>query len=233
MQAQDVMTKQVVTASAESTVLEIAELMLKHRISAIPIVESDNKIVGIVSEGDLVRRAENDTAKLGSWWLSLFTGNAAQAEKFTKSHGKNAKDVMTKDVLVAQESASLREIANLLEKNRFKRLPIVRDGNLVGIVSRANLIQAIIANQNSEGLQSNKSDTEIRAAIISTLRQEPWSDTKHTNIIVKDGVAHLWGTVTSETQARALLSAVASTAGVKDVVNNITVAHVLYSAIGA
>lgn len=232
MHAKDIMAKSVITGTEDSTVLDLAELMLKHHISAIPIIGNDRTLVGIVSEGDLVRRAENETAKPGSWWLALFAGKTVEAERFIKSHSKFARDVMTKDVLVAEEDATLEEIADQLERNRIKRLPIVRGKALVGIVSRANLIQAIVSSQLSNRPHKSKSDTDIRTAILSTLDQEPWFEGKHANVIVEDGVVYLWGTVTSETEARALHSAAASTPGVKDVKNNIAVAKVLYSAIG-
>jgi CBS domain-containing protein len=229
MYARDVMTAPVVTAQTDTTVYEIANMMIKHHISAIPIVSAGNEIVGIVSEGDLLRRMENDTARTDSWWLATFVGKAFEAEKFIKAHGVAAKDVMTEDVLVADEDTSLGEIAELLEKRRIKRLPIVRDGVLVGIVSRANLVQAIIVKKDAYNRAPRKSDTEIRSAIMEVLSQETWPETRHLNLVVTDGIVHLWGIVSSETQAQALRAAVTSARGVKSVVDNMKVVKVLYS----
>ncbi|MGI9483414.1 MAG: CBS domain-containing protein [Hyphomicrobiales bacterium] len=228
MHARDVMTAPVVTATPDATVLEIAEKLLEHHISAVPIVNEDSAILGIVSEGDLIRRTELGSGKRRSWWLAALAGKALAAEEFIKSHGMHARDIMTQDVLVADEDTPLWEIAEQLERCRIKRLPVVKDGKLSGIVSRANLLQALTLHRPDEDAAPTLKDKEIRARIMDVLKKEAWPETSHLNLVVKDGTVYLWGTVSSELQANALRAAAESTEGVKSVVDNTAVAKVLY-----
>ena len=146
MQARDIMTERVITVGPETTVREIATLLLERRISAVPVVEESGEIVGIVSEGDLIHRNEIGTELRGrSWWLRLFDDSAALAERYSKSHGAKARDVMTRDVVSVDETVSLADIAELLETKHIKRVPVIRDGRLAGIVSRADLVRALAA----------------------------------------------------------------------------------------
>src|SRR3972149_2283575 len=147
MHAKDVMTTQVVTVSLDAPVAEIAKQLVQRRISAVPVVDADGRPVGIVSEGDLMRRPETGGERHPSWWLALVAEAETQDREYVKSHGGRARDVMTRDLVTVTEEASLEEIATLLEKHRIKRVPVVREGKLVGIVSRANLLQGIVARQ--------------------------------------------------------------------------------------
>jgi CBS domain-containing protein len=142
MKARDVMVSPVITVKPSFSVKEVAKTFLERRISAAPVVDDQGKLVGIVSEGDLMHRAEAGTERQRSWWLRALTAEETLAAEYVKAHARKVADVMTRDVITATADTPLHEIAALLEKNSIKRVPIVKNGQLVGIVSRANLIQA-------------------------------------------------------------------------------------------
>lgn len=223
MHARDIMTSPAITASTETTLLEIARLMLDYQISAVPIVDENQTVVGLVSEGDLVRRSEIGTEQKHSWWLSMFGNATVLAEEFVKSHGVTANQVMTKDVITASEDTPLYQIAETLEKKKIKRVPILRDGAVVGIVSRANLLQALTLQQGNSAAAPSREDSVIREELIDLLHGEPWAKATHVNVLVSDGTVHLWGSVRSDAQRDALSVAAKGIAGVKDVTNH---AHV-------
>src|SRR5262245_53931442 len=143
MNAADVMVTEVITVGPDALVQDVAHLLLTNRISAVPVVASDGRLLGIVSEGDLMRRAEAGTGRRRSWWLAALTGREPTAADYVKEHARKVTDVMTRRVITAPPDTPLRDIANLLEKNGIKRVPIVENGKVVGIVSRANLLQAL------------------------------------------------------------------------------------------
>src|SRR5215467_281787 len=143
MRATDVMTSEVITVSEDTSVQAVAKLMAEHGISALPVVGRDNQVIGMVSEGDLLHRAETGTERRRSWWLEMMASTNKLAEDYIKSHSGKVKDVMTRNVLSVAETTPIGDIALLLETNRIKRVPVVRDGELVGIVSRAHLVQAL------------------------------------------------------------------------------------------
>src|SRR5690606_11257928 len=144
MRARDIMTTSVVTVSPETRVPDIARVLLERRISALPVVDGAGRVIGIVSEGDLLHRAENKTERRRSWWLDLISSADTLAEDYVKSHGLTAKDVMNAPVISATPDASLAELATLLERHGIKRVPILENGALVGIVSRADLLRGLI-----------------------------------------------------------------------------------------
>ena len=220
MHARDVMTTPVITAGPETKVLDIVNLMLDNRISAVPIVGDDERLIGMVSEGDLIRRSEIGTEPHRSWWLSAFGGAATLAEDFVKSHGVTASEIMTDEVVTATEDTPLWEVAETLEKRKVKRLPVVRDGRVVGIVSRANLLQAITAQRDKQTDVPTRDDRSIREALMDQLKGEPWSDMSHLNIVVLDGTVHFWGIVSSDTQRTALKVAAENIPGVTEVVDH-------------
>src|SRR3974390_1423747 len=156
MRAIDVMTTEVVTVDENATVPELAKLMSDRGISAIPVVDRDNRVIGMVSEGDLLHRAETGTERRRSWWLDMVASTNRLAGDYIKSHSVQVKDVMTRNVLSVTETTPVADIALLLETNRIKRVPVVRDGKLVGIVSRANLVQALAMtiNQSPSGAEA-------------------------------------------------------------------------------
>ena len=143
MHAIDVMTSEVISVDENATVPAVARLLAERGISAVPVVDKDNQVIGMVSEGDLLHRAETGTERRRAWWLDMMASTNRLAGDYIKSHSVQVKDVMTRNVLSVTETTPVADIALLLETNRIKRVPVVRDGKLVGIVSRANLVQAL------------------------------------------------------------------------------------------
>lgn len=219
MKARDVMTMSVVTANPDSPLGEIVDLMLANRISAVPVVDAAHAVVGIVSEGDLMNRADAGTRHSSSWWLRWAADTDQRAGEFRKIHGHRAKDVMTRNVLTVSEEATVAEIAKTLERHRIKRVPIVRDGKLVGIVSRANLLHGIGQLSKMPALQVANAD-ESRGRILERLA-EAGLRPGAVNVIVTPDLVELWGYVESPEQIPAAEVAVASVLGDRAIDNHI------------
>jgi CBS-domain-containing membrane protein len=213
MKAVDVMVRDVVTVGPDADVAEAIRLLAEHDVSALPVVDTDGNIVGVISEADLIQREEMSTEKHHPWWLEAFTPAATLAEEFAKSHGRRVSEVMSDHVVSASEDASLSEVAALLEKHRIKRVPILRDGKLVGIVSRSNLVQALASSQ-THGNSVTESDRAIRLELLARLAEQRWTDFGSRNVIVTDGTVHLWGLVGSDAEHKALLALAESVPGV-------------------
>ena len=212
MKARDVMVSPVISVKPSCTVKEVAKTLLERRISAVPVVDDSGKLAGIVSEGDLMHRAEIGTQRRHSWWLRVFTGDDALAAEYTKAHARTVADVMTRDVITASPDTPLHEIAALLERHSIKRVPIVRDGALLGIVSRANLLQALASSH--KDLDVQLSDTAIRDRILALLNNQPWAHTLLLNVTVNGGVVDLWGITGSDAERKAIRVAAESAPGV-------------------
>ncbi len=221
MKASDVMVSKVITVGPNTTVQEIANILLTNRISAVPVVDDLGKLIGIVSEGDLIHRVEAGTERHNSWWLNLLTDRGTLARDFVKSHAVRAADVMTKPVITASPDLPLGELASLLEKHRIKRVPIVRNGELVGIVSRANLLQALAARRRDIVIDTKVEDSVLRERVVSELRSKSWAGASQINVIVHDGVVELWGGVELPDEKEALRVAVELTPGVRAVADHI------------
>ena len=215
MLAKDIMTTNVVTVERDLPVKDIAELLLVHNISGAPVVDSKGRLVGIVSEGDLIRRGETEERR--SWWLDLLTSNEERARRYIKSHGHRVEDVMTTEVAAVTEDTPASEIAHLLEKRRIKRVPVLRDGKVVGIVSRANLLHGLAAQKDRAPLTPAPADRTIREAILALVQDEEWISHGSLNVMVADGVVELWGWVDSEEERKALKIAVEGVAGVRKI----------------
>ncbi len=224
MKARDVMTSPVVTVRPTATVKDTAKLFLKHGISAAPVVDDDGKLVGIVSEGDFLHRAEIGTERKRSWWLVLLAQEKGLAADYIKAHAKRISDVMTWRVVTASPETPLDEIAALMEQSGIKRIPLVRDGRLVGIVSRANLVQAVASSGSK--LDILISDTAIRDKLLAHLRSQSWAHTDLLNVTVNDGVVDLWGIQESETERTAIRVAAEGISGVRAVNDRMLVRRV-------
>lgn len=222
MQVRDVMTTNVITVSPTTSISEVAKVLFDHRISAVPVVDAEGRPIGIVSEGDLLRRPEIGPALRPSWWLWSVFDPGSLAHEYAKSHGLRARDVMSRRVLTASEDMPLAEAAAELERNRIKRLPVVRDGRVVGIISRANIVQAI-ASTKAKAEAALESDRAIRDRLIGELRTQPWVLPHETNAIVRDGVVQLWGRVESEDARAAMRAAADRIPGVKAVEDHLVV----------
>jgi CBS domain-containing protein len=215
MKAADVMVRHVVVVGPDATVRDTAQLMLDHGISGVPVVDEGSNLVGIVSEGDLIRRTEIDTQKHRSWWLELLTPREQLASEFAKSHARKVADVMTRDVISADEDASLADVATLLEKHGIKRVPIVRDGKVIGIVSRANLLRALASAPVHQAMTAD--DATLRERVIEQIRLVPGGMPWLLSVLVHDGTVDLWGSIESEAQRKAIRVAAESTPGVRAV----------------
>lgn len=223
MNASAIMVSDVITVKPDDTVQDVAGLLLVNCISAVPVVDESGKMVGIVSEGDLLRRVENRTAHSRPWWLKLLMGRELLAAEFIREYGRKFADLMTREVISAEPGTPVAEIASLLERHRIKRVPIVQNGKLVGIVSRANLIQALAVCRNKSLEPQTVADAELRDKLVSRLRAEPWVRPSLVNVTVADGKVDLWGIVDSPSEKRALRVAVEVTPGVKAVNDNVLV----------
>jgi CBS domain-containing protein len=221
MQARDIMTAQVVTIAANATIRELADLLVKRGVSGVPVVGPKGELVGIVSEGDLIRRSEIGTARSRSWWLRLLAGEHALAADFIKENARHVADVMTRDVVTAEPDATLGHLARLLERHAIKRIPIVHNKQLVGIVSRANLVQAFASLEKKPHLELSPTDAAIRDRILHRLESEPWAHTSLLNVLVKDGVVDLWGIVHTAIEKDAVRVAAEATPGVRAVNDNL------------
>ena len=221
MKARDVMVSPVVTVSESSTVRDVANILIAKHISAVPVVDRAGKLVGIVSEADLIHRHEVGTERPASWWLSLISGESALAAEYVQSHTTKVEDVMTRDVQTAHPDRPLHEIADLLEEKHIKRVPIVNDGgDLVGIVSRANIVQAVASAR--PRLEISEPDAMIRKQLIAELENQSWSHVHKLNATVTNGVVDLWGFAQSEAERRAIRVAAESIPGVIAVNDHLT-----------
>jgi CBS domain-containing protein len=216
MGAIDVMVRDVVTVHPDTDVAEAIKLLSEHDVSALPVVDAAGKLVGVLSEADLIHRAEIGTEKQRPWWLEAMTGASTLAEEFAKSHGKKVGEVMTNGVISVAEETPLSEIAAIFERKRIKRVPVVKDGRLVGIVSRSNLIQAI-ASVVGRVDEHDESDRQIRLELLARLQKQKWTDFGSRNVTVSNRIVHLWGLVGSEAERKALLSLAESVPGVSRV----------------
>jgi CBS domain-containing protein len=195
MHASDVMTRNVITVSADTSVQDLAELLGKHGISGAPVVDTADKLVGLVSEGDLLFRAEikteRRTERRRARWFDVFAWERDRARDYVKAHGHSVRDVMTRDVITVSETTELDEIANLLETKRIKRVPVVRDGKVVGIVSRANLVRALVATK-SPASEVESDDRAIRHKLLEELKVQAWARVFADDIIVREKIVHVW-----------------------------------------
>jgi CBS domain-containing protein len=215
MRASDVMVRAVVTASPDTTVEALARLMVNLRIGGVPVLDTDGVPVGMVTEGDLLRRVEIGTERHGPRWSEPFSSNSQRAADYIKSHAKWVRDIMTGEVFTVDEAATLGEIADLLEARKIKRVPVVHDGKIVGIVSRADLLKVLASG--GIGTPDEEADRTIRLQLLAELRDQNWTDTTEDRVVVANGIVHLWGLVRSEEERRALRIAAENTPGVRGI----------------
>lgn len=236
MLAKDIMTTRVITVLEDTPIEEVARTLLTWRISAVPVVGANEQMVGLVSEGDLLERSESGGDREGSWWLENILDTEQRARRYAQGRGRLAKDVMTTSVITAKEDATLAELARLLEEHRIKRVPIVRKGRLIGIVSRANLLHGIAAfpsipvepvtvstsGAGGPSVAPTADDQTIRAAILNTLHNEIGIHAA-VNVIVANGVVDLWGGVETEAQQQAIRAAAENAPNVTTVKDHLRV----------
>ncbi|MFZ5780661.1 MAG: CBS domain-containing protein [Pseudomonadota bacterium] len=222
MRARDVMTADVICVNVKESIFDAAEVLLGARVSAAPVVNDQGVVVGVVSEADLLRRAELGTAPARSWLTRLLDTESTAAHAFVATHARRIADVMTREVITADEDAPLVEIVDLMEKHRVKRLPIVRDGALIGVVSRSDLLRALLSRED-EGPLVQPSDRQTRQAVLDAVEKQPWTSHWPTNIFANDGVVHLWGFVEDENVRKAYQVAAENVPGVRRVRNHMRI----------
>jgi CBS domain-containing protein len=227
MNAADVMTRRVITTNPNSTVRDVAITLITNHISAVPVVGVDGKLLGIVSEGDLLRRSETQTERQRPWWLACLTSSETLATEFVKTHSRNVSDVMTRKVITAKPNTPLHRIATLLEQHRIKRVPIVKDERIEGLVSRANLVQALASQPESAAAPATPSDLALRKTVMASLEREPWANLSLINVTAYRGAVNLWGIVDSHEEREAVRVAVEITPGVRTVENNLVIRPIL------
>lgn len=216
MKAADIMSRNVVSVKPEATVLQAARLMLQHHISGVPVIDADGRLVGVLSEGDFLRRRETATERRRSRWLEFLMGPGKIASEYTRSHGNKVAEVMTEGVQTIGEDTSLEEIVELMERRRIKRVPVLRGAEVVGIVTRSNLMHAMVSLARTTP-KAAQGDAAIRDQLLAEMQKQPWAPTAMTNVVVHDGVVELWGVVIDERQREALKVAAENTPGVKAV----------------
>jgi CBS-domain-containing membrane protein len=198
------------------TVLQAARLMLQHHISGLPVIDKAGKLIGVLSEGDFLRRQETRTERRRSRWLEFLMGPGRTAAEYTHSHGSKVSEVMTGDVRTVSEDTSLEDIVELMERYRIKRVPVLRGSEVVGIVTRSNLMHAMVSLVR-KAPPTAADDATIREQLLAEMKKEQWAPAAMTNVVVRDGVVELWGVIIDERQRDALKVAAENIPGVKAV----------------
>ena len=201
MKAKDVMTPHVLSVAPDASTSAAAWLMLQNRISGLPVVDGSGKLVGMVTEGDFLRRTEIGTQRQRARWIEFLIGPGRLADEYSRSSGRSVSDVMTRDVHTASIDASLDDIVRIMERHRVKRVPVVEEGKVVGIVTRANLLHALVGIAD-EIAPSSAGDTAIREQIFAELKRQTWAPVAVIDVTVRKGVVQLSGTLTDEGSAR-------------------------------
>lgn len=212
----DVMTRNVISVAPDATVEDAAKLMLQRGISGLFVVDAQGQLAGVVTEGDLLRRDELGTQRHRPWWLRLLVSPGRQAADFTRTHGRRVRDVMTQDVVTVASGAPLEDVVELMEQHRIKRVPVTQDGRVTGVVSRADLLRALVVASRKEPPLADD-DRSVRERILNALDAESWAPTTSLNVTVADGVVDLWGTITNDQERRAICVIAENTPGVKQV----------------
>lgn len=215
MQVRDVMTRNVISVKADESILTAARLMLQNRISGLPVLDASGALIGIVTEGDFLRRGELGTTKRRPRWVEFLLGPGKLAEEYVHQSGKRISEVMTRKPHTVGEADSLSDVVTLMEHYRVKRLPVVSNGKLVGIVSRANLLHALASLAREAPAAASGGDAGIRDRILEALAKQHWA--LAVNVVVKNGVAEIWGTIMDERERQACMVAVENVPGVKKV----------------
>jgi CBS domain-containing protein len=232
MRALDVMTTNVITVDPDTPVQALATLLSERGISGVPVVDKDSRLVGIVSEGDLLHRAETGTERRTqrrrSRWLDNFASDQEAARDYVKAHGRTVREIMTREVISVNDMTELADIATLLETKRIRRVPVVRDGKLVGIVSRANLVRALAMTKNdAPAIDADSDDRTIRQKLLTELQGQEWVHMWGADVIVRDRVVHLWfSDDRSEDERQAVRIAAENIPGVRHVQEHIVPAAV-------
>lgn len=219
MRAEQIMTRQVITVSPETSILDAADIMLKHRVSGLPVTGDAGELLGIVSESDFLRRSEIGTQRKRPRWLQFLASPGRLANEYVAESGRRVEDVMTRPAIAVSEQTEMDELVSLMERHRIKRLPVMQQGRLVGIVTRSNLLQAF-ASMAKEIPQPTADDDEIRARLLRTYDEAEWRPIG-VQVTVRNGVVHLHGRISDDRARRAAVVAAEIVDGVKEVHDHI------------
>jgi CBS domain-containing protein len=212
MKASDVMTWGVISIEPNASVMRAAQVMLQNKISGLPVVEPDGRLVGMVTEGDFLRRGELGTQRRRPRWLEFLIGPGRLANEYVHACGHKVSEIMTASPLTITANTPLEEVVELMERRRVKRLPVIEDGKVIGVVSRANLLHAL-ASLARDAKETTADDAAIRDRIKAELDKQPWAP--QVNVVVRDGVVELWGVITDDRERQASLVAAENVPGVK------------------
>lgn len=216
MKVSDVMTPKVISVVPSDRIADAIRLMLDNRISGLPVIDAAGRLVGMVTEGDLLRRAETGTTRHRARWLQFLLSPGRLADEYVHTHGRRVDEVMTCDVVTAAEATSLDTVVQLMERHGIKRLPVVRDGKVIGIVSRANLLHALVAVGDAPE-RNGALDAVIRQRILDEIEREPWGPRYSIDVVVRDGRVDLWGSLFEERERQALRVVAENVPGVREV----------------
>ena len=216
MKVLDCMIKDVVTVRPDAAVHDIAELMVKKRISGVPVVSEAGALVGIIGQGDLLHRAEVGTERRSKWWLRMLANSNDLAREYNKAHGLTANDIMTRDVISVRADEELSKAADLMAQRRLKRLPVVENGKLIGIITRTDLVR-ILSEHRPAATRQTVDDAIIAKVINDRIGKLGWLNSSYMNVAVDNGVARIAGLIESAEQRRALHVLIKETEGVKGI----------------
>ncbi len=215
MRVSNIMTEDVVTIGEDADVVDAAALMLTHRISGLPVVGADGKVSGVISETDLLHRSEVQTEKRRSWWLQLLAAPGTVAEDYVSAHGRKVREVMSRPLVAISPYATLAEAADLMERTKVKRLPVVVADRLLGIITRQDFLKPLARAKTTA--REPADDEAIRATIEAELNGRPWASNGLIHVHVADAVVHLSGTIFDERVRAAAIVAAQNVAGVREV----------------
>jgi CBS domain-containing protein len=216
MEAQDVMSRPVFSITPTDSVTSAVRMMLQNQISGLPVIDAGGRLQGMITEGDLLRRAETATQRQRPRWIAFLLGPGRLADEYVHTHGRQVGEIMTPDAVAVSAEAPLEEVVSLMEKHRIKRVPVMKDGRVVGIISRANLLHAL-AGFARQAKPVSLDDRAIRERLYAELQGQSWAPTGSLDIIVRNGVVELWGTIFDERERQATIVAAENIAGVKAV----------------
>jgi CBS domain-containing protein len=212
----DVMTHKVLSVAPDETVEHAANLMLRHGISGLFVVDAKGALVGVVTEGDLLRRDELGTERHRPWWLRILVSPGRQALDFTRAHGRKVSDIMTAEVISVAIDTSLEDVVETMEKQRIKRVAVTADGHMVGVVARSDLLRALLSHEREkQPPQTQDDDRTIRTNILAALESASWAPLTTLNVTVTSGVVDIWGTITDPDERRAICVMAENVPGVK------------------
>lgn len=215
MKASDVMTTSIVTVSPDASIEEAAKLMIQHRISGLPVIDNGT-VCGIVSEGDLLRRSETGTEKPRSWWLRLLLSPGRQARDYVRTHARRVEEIMTRTVISVEPQTPVADVVALMESRRIKRVPVVEQDRLIGIISRANLLDALIRVL-PPASSAPVSDRELRQRVLREIEKQSWAPKSYVDATVENGAVELAGIITDDRQRNGLRVVAENVPGVKAV----------------